>query len=86
MTRYQLQSAFPGCRLEHFRLSRKSARCGHSNKHFHGSPEGVLIGLLTARLGLVAIDVTRPLPFTALPRPALTDLAKDLLRKREGEA
>ncbi len=48
--------------------------------------EGVLNGLLTARLGLAAIDVTRPLPFTALPRPALADLAKDLLRQREGEA
>jgi putative membrane protein len=47
--------------------------------------EGVLNGLLTARLGLAAIDVTRPLPFTALPRPALTDLAGDLLRKREEE-
>jgi putative membrane protein len=47
--------------------------------------EGVLNGLLTARLGLAAIDVTRPLPFTALPRPALTDLAKDLLRKREAD-
>jgi putative membrane protein len=47
--------------------------------------EGVLNGLLTARLGLAAIDVTRPLPFTALPRPALADLAKDLLRKREVE-
>jgi putative membrane protein len=47
--------------------------------------EGVLNGLLTARLGLAAIDVTRPLPFTALPRPALADLAKDLLRKRDGE-
>jgi putative membrane protein len=47
--------------------------------------EGVLNGLLTARLGLAAIDVTRPLPFTALPRPALTDLAKDLLKKREDE-
>ncbi|MFO1110064.1 MAG: TIGR01620 family protein [Bradyrhizobium sp.] len=45
--------------------------------------EGVLNGLLTARLGLAAIDVTRPLPFTALPRPALTDLAADLIRKRE---
>jgi putative membrane protein len=48
--------------------------------------EGILNGLLTARLGLAAVDVTRPLPFTALPRPALTDLAKDLLRKREAEA
>src|SRR5882724_36099 len=47
--------------------------------------EGVLNGLLSARLGLAAIDVTRPLPFTALPRPALADLAKDLLRKRDGE-
>jgi putative membrane protein len=47
--------------------------------------EGILNGLLTARLGLAALDVTRPLPFTALPRPALTDLAKDLLRKREAE-
>lgn len=46
--------------------------------------EGVLNGLLTARLGLAAIDVTRPMPFTALPRPALGDLVKDLLRKRDG--
>ena len=41
--------------------------------------EGVLNGLLTARLGLAAIDVTRPLPFTALPRPALG-------RSRQGSA
>ncbi|MEA2793709.1 MAG: putative rane protein [Bradyrhizobium sp.] len=47
--------------------------------------EGILNGLLTARLGLAAIDVTRPLPFTALPRPALADLAKDLLRKRDSD-
>jgi putative membrane protein len=47
--------------------------------------EGVLNGLLTARLGLAAIDVTRPMPFTALPRPVLTDLATDLLKKREDE-
>jgi putative membrane protein len=47
--------------------------------------EGILNGLLTARLGLAAIDVTRPLPFTALPRPALGDLAKDLLLKRDAE-
>ena len=47
--------------------------------------EGLLNGLLTARLGLAAIEVTRPLPFTALPRPALADLVrnlgKDLRRK-----
>jgi putative membrane protein len=45
--------------------------------------EGVLNGLLTARLGLAAIEVTRPLPFAALPAPALADLAADLLRRRE---
>ncbi len=37
---------------------------------------------LSQRLG---IDVTRPLPFTALPRPVLGDLAKDLLHKRDAE-
>jgi putative membrane protein len=42
--------------------------------------EGVLNGLLTARLGLAAIDVTRPLPFSALRRPNIQDLAGDLLR------
>src|SRR3981081_2934852 len=47
--------------------------------------ESRLNGLLTARLGLAAIEVTRPLPFTALPRPALADLAKDLLRKRDSD-
>lgn len=43
--------------------------------------EGLLNGLLTARLGLAAVDVTRPLPFAALPRPALSDLAKDLMKR-----
>ncbi|MCK1283840.1 TIGR01620 family protein [Bradyrhizobium sp. 44] len=47
--------------------------------------EGMLNGLLTARLGLAAIDVTRPLPFAALPPPKLSDLATDLLRKKEEE-
>ena len=41
--------------------------------------EGVLNGLLTARLGIAAIEVTRPLPFAALPRPTLSDLAGNLL-------
>jgi putative membrane protein len=45
--------------------------------------EGVLNGLLTARLGLAAIELTRPLPFAALPRPTLSDLAGDLVRRRE---
>ncbi|ABE40924.1 TIGR01620 family protein [Rhodopseudomonas palustris] len=47
--------------------------------------EGVLNGMLTARLGLAAIDLTRPLPFNALPRPQLGDLVKDLMKKREKE-
>jgi len=47
--------------------------------------EGLLNGLLTARLGLAAIDVTRPLPFEALPRPALSDLARDLLKRVGGD-
>ena len=44
--------------------------------------EGVLNGMLTARLGLAAIEVTRPLPFAALPPPSMTDLASGLLRRR----
>ena len=47
--------------------------------------EGVLNGLLTARLGLAANDVTPPQPLTALPRPPLAHLAKALLRKRDVE-
>ena len=45
--------------------------------------EGVLNGLLTARLGLATMDATRPLPFTALRRPALNDLAGMLLKGTE---
>jgi len=45
--------------------------------------EGVLNGLLTARLGLAAIEATRPLPFAALRQPALNDLAGALLRAPE---
>jgi putative membrane protein len=45
--------------------------------------EGVLNGLLTARLGLAAIEVIRPLPFAALPPPTLADVAGNLIRRRE---
>lgn len=41
--------------------------------------EGVLNGLLTARFGLAAVDVIRPLPFEALPRPTLRDLMSEVL-------
>jgi putative membrane protein len=61
--------------LGHGVAARVSARLG----------EGVLNGLLTARLGLAAIEVTRPLPFAALPPPALNDLAGELLRPRREE-
>jgi putative membrane protein len=47
--------------------------------------EGVLNGLLTARLGLAAIEVTRPLPFAALPRPAIGSVAGDLLKGLKGD-
>lgn len=56
--------------IGHGVAARLSARLG----------EGVLNGILTARLGLLAIDVTRPLPFSALPRPAINDLIGTLLR------
>jgi putative membrane protein len=42
--------------------------------------EGVLNGMLMARLGLAAMDTIRPLPFTVLPRPALRDLMGELIR------
>jgi putative membrane protein len=42
--------------------------------------EGVLNGLLTARFGLAAVDLTRPVPFAALPRPTLSDLMSEVLR------
>ena len=58
--------------LGHGLASRLSAKLG----------EGVLNGFLTARLGLAALDVIRPLPFAALPRPVLTDLIKDLTRSK----
>jgi putative membrane protein len=47
--------------------------------------EGVLNGLLTARFGLAAIEVTRPLPFAALPSPTLSDVAGNLLRRRDAK-
>jgi putative membrane protein len=48
--------------------------------------EGLLNGLLTARLGLATIDVVRPLPFTALPRPTISDLMSEALRRREEDS
>lgn len=57
----------------HGLAARLSARLG----------EGMLNGLMTARLGLLAIDLVRPLPFYDLPRPTLNDLAGQLLQSGE---
>lgn len=40
--------------------------------------EGVINGLMTARVGLAAIEVCRPLPFNAVQPPSLSDLAGNL--------
>ena len=61
--------------LGHGLAAKVSARLG----------EGLLNGLLTARLGLAAVEVTRPLPFSVLPRPTLNDLMSDALRGREDD-
>ncbi|MGH6926604.1 MAG: YcjF family protein [Propylenella sp.] len=41
--------------------------------------EGVVNGLMTARIGLSAMDVCRPVPFLAQERPRLKDLAGSLV-------
>lgn len=53
--------------------SRISARLG----------EGVVNGLMTSRVGLAAIDVCRPLPFLALARPTVSDVAGKALNAIE---
>lgn len=40
--------------------------------------EGVINGMLTARIGLAALAVCRPLPFVELEAPTLADVAGDL--------
>lgn len=42
--------------------------------------EGVVNGLLTARIGIAAIDVCRPLPFTEKTRPSIKDFMGELTR------
>lgn len=41
--------------------------------------EGVVNGALTARVGVAAIEVCRPLPFTAVKRPSVTGLVRRAL-------
>ena len=40
--------------------------------------EGVINGLLTARIGIAAMDLCRPLPFRALRRPGIGDFISDI--------
>ncbi len=40
--------------------------------------EGVINGLLTARVGLAAMDLCRPLPFLRMKRPSITDVLGDI--------
>ena len=42
--------------------------------------EGVVNGLLTARVGIAAMDVCRPMPFHAITRPGVSDFVADLTR------
>lgn len=41
--------------------------------------EGVVNGTLTARVGVAALEVCRPLPFAALPKPRVTNLVSRAL-------
>mgnify|MGYP000214789683 FL=1 len=40
--------------------------------------EGVINGLLTARIGIAAMDLCRPLPFRAVRRPGIGDFLSDI--------
>jgi putative membrane protein len=44
--------------------------------------EGVLNGILTARIGLAAIAVCRPMPFISEPEPKLAELVSSFARRR----
>lgn len=48
--------------------------------------EGVLNGLMTARFGLAAIAVCRPLPYVREEAPRLSDVAGELFRSAEADA
>jgi putative membrane protein len=54
--------------LGHGIASKLSARLG----------EGVVNGLMTARIGIAAMDLLRPLPFKALRRPGIGDFMGDI--------
>ncbi|MDI7863900.1 TIGR01620 family protein [Rhizobiaceae bacterium n13] len=60
--------------LGHGLASKLSARLG----------EGVINGLMTARIGIAAMDLCRPLPFKATKRPGIGDFMGDLTPKFTG--
>ena len=45
--------------------------------------EGAVNGILTARIGLSALDLVRPLPHRATPAPKLADFARNLFSRDE---
>lgn len=42
--------------------------------------EGVINGLMTARIGIAAMDLVRPLPFNAQKRPGISDFLGELVK------
>ncbi|NLR96264.1 TIGR01620 family protein [Rhizobium sp. P38BS-XIX] len=60
--------------IGHGLASKLSARLG----------EGVVNGMMTARIGIAAMDLCRPLSFKALKRPGIADFAGDLTPKGAG--
>ncbi len=44
--------------------------------------EGVINGAMTARIGIAAMEICRPLPFWALPKPKIRDVAWEAMSKR----
>ena len=48
--------------------------------------EGVVNGLLTARVGIAAMDVCRPVPFLSVKRPGIGDFVAELTRRAQTDA
>jgi putative membrane protein len=48
--------------------------------------EGVINGMLTARVGIAAVDLCRPLPFSDQSRPTLSDFVGELIRPEKPPA
>ena len=60
--------------LGHGVAARLSARLG----------EGIVNGMMTARIGLAALELCRPLPFLAGPRPRLRDIMGEITSAEDG--